>query len=121
MREARTWGAAASSDAEKIAGRIVEYGTAAEAANWSMLSWARWLIPSEPAEALSTDRRVTCSIEPIPAAALIAIRCRTPSTPTDPIAMNTVCYRSCYLNIQRLNYLWTIRHSSARIAGNLVT
>jgi hypothetical protein len=26
-----------------------------------------------------------------------------------------------YLNIQRLNYLWTIRHSSARIAGNLVT
>jgi len=25
------------------------------------------------------------------------------------------------LNIQRLNYLWTIRHSSARIAGNLVT
>ena len=31
------------------------------------------------------------------------------------------CYRPCYLNIQRLNYLWTIRHSSARIAGNLVT
>jgi hypothetical protein len=28
---------AASSDAEKIAGRIVEYGTAVEAANWSML------------------------------------------------------------------------------------
>jgi hypothetical protein len=25
------------------------------------------------------------------------------------------------LNIQRLNYLWTIRHSSARIAGNLIT
>jgi len=25
------------------------------------------------------------------------------------------------LNTQRLNYLWTIRHSSARIAGNLVT
>ena len=37
MREARTSGAAASSDAEKIAGRIVEYGTAVEAANWSML------------------------------------------------------------------------------------
>ena len=37
----------------------------------------------------STDRRVTCSIEGIPAAALIAIRCRTPSIPTDPIAMNT--------------------------------
>jgi hypothetical protein len=25
------------------------------------------------------------------------------------------------LNIQRLNYLWTIRLSSARIAGNLIT
>jgi hypothetical protein len=25
------------------------------------------------------------------------------------------------LNIQRLNYLRTIRHSSARIAGNLIT
>jgi hypothetical protein len=48
------------------------------------------LIPSEPAEVLSTDRRVTCSIEEIPAAALITIRCRTPSVPTDPIAMNTV-------------------------------
>jgi hypothetical protein len=31
------------------------------------------------------------------------------------------CYRPRYLNIQRLNYLWTIRHSSARIAGNLIT
>jgi hypothetical protein len=41
--------------------------------------WARWLIPREAAEALSTDRRVTCWIEEIPAAALIAIRCRTPS------------------------------------------
>jgi hypothetical protein len=48
------------------------------------------LIPSESAEALSTDRRVTCSIEDIPAAALIAIRCGTPSIPIDPIAMNTV-------------------------------
>jgi hypothetical protein len=37
VREARTSRAAASSDTEKIAGRIVEYGTAAEAANWSML------------------------------------------------------------------------------------
>ncbi len=37
VREARTSRAAASSDAEKIAGRIVEYGTAVEAANWSML------------------------------------------------------------------------------------
>jgi hypothetical protein len=33
----------------------------------------------------------------------------------------TGCYRPHYLNIQRLNYLWTIRHSSARIAGNLIT
>ena len=74
MREVRTSRVAASSDAEKIAGRIVEYGTAVEAANWSMLWWARWLIPSEPAEALSTDRRVTCSIDGIPEAALIAIR-----------------------------------------------
>ncbi len=90
MREARTSGAAASSDAEKIAGRIVEYGTAVEAANWSMLWWARWLIPSESAEALSTERRMTCSMEEIPAAALIAIRCRTPSIPTDPVVMNTV-------------------------------
>jgi hypothetical protein len=32
-----------------------------------------------------------------------------------------VVYRPRYLNIQRLNYLWTIRHSSARIAGNLIT
>jgi transposase len=31
------------------------------------------------------------------------------------------CYRPRYLNIQRLNYLWTIRRSSARIAGNLIT
>jgi hypothetical protein len=31
------------------------------------------------------------------------------------------CYRPRYLNIQRLNYLWTIRLSSARIAGNLIT
>jgi hypothetical protein len=30
------------------------------------------------------------------------------------------CYRPRYLNIQRLNYLWTIRLSSARIAGNLI-
>jgi hypothetical protein len=34
---------------------------------------------------------------------------------------NTPCYRPRYLNIQRLNYLCTIRHSSARIAGNLIT
>jgi hypothetical protein len=33
---------------------------------------------------------VTCSIEGIVAAAPIAIRCRTPSIPTDPIAMNMV-------------------------------
>jgi len=31
------------------------------------------------------------------------------------------CYRPRYLNIQRLDYLWTIRLSSARIAGNLIT
>ena len=31
------------------------------------------------------------------------------------------CYRPRYLNIRRLNYLWTIRHSSAGIAGNLIT
>jgi hypothetical protein len=49
-----------------------------------MLWWARWLIPSDTAEVLSTDRRVTCSIEEIPAAALIAIRCRAPSIPIDP-------------------------------------
>jgi hypothetical protein len=76
--------------AEKIAGRIVEYGTAVEAATWSMLWWARWLIPRESADVLSTDRRVTCSIDGILAAALIARRCRTPSFPIDPIAMNTV-------------------------------
>jgi len=35
--EARTSGAAASSDAEKIAGRIVEYGTPVAVANLSML------------------------------------------------------------------------------------
>jgi hypothetical protein len=32
-----------------------------------------------------------------------------------------LCYRPRYLNIQRLNYLSTIRHSSARIAGNPIT
>ena len=32
---------------------------------------------------------MTCSIG-YPAAALIAIRCRTPSVPVEPIAMNTV-------------------------------
>jgi hypothetical protein len=37
VREARTSGAAASSDMKKIAGRIVEYGTAVEEANRSML------------------------------------------------------------------------------------
>ena len=31
------------------------------------------------------------------------------------------CYRLRYLNTQRLNYLWMIRHVSARIAGNLIT
>jgi hypothetical protein len=72
VREARTSRAAASSDAEKIAGRIVEYGTAVEDANRSMPWWARWLIPNEAAEVLSTDRRVTCSIEELPAATLIA-------------------------------------------------
>jgi hypothetical protein len=39
----------------------------------------------------------------------------------DVVGESYYCYRPCYLNIQRLNYLWTIRHSSARIAGNLVT
>jgi hypothetical protein len=28
---------------------------------------------------------------------------------------STGCYRPRYLNIQRLNYLWTVRHSSTRI------
>ena len=37
VRAVRTSRAAASSDAEKIAGRIVEYGTPVEEANWSML------------------------------------------------------------------------------------
>ena len=36
-------------------------------------------------------------------------------------ALTHGCYRRRYLNIQRLNYLWTIRHSSARMAGNLIT
>jgi len=31
------------------------------------------------------------------------------------------CYRPRYLNIQRPNYLRTIRHNSARIAGNPIT
>jgi hypothetical protein len=31
------------------------------------------------------------------------------------------CYRPRYLNIQRLNCLWTIRHSSAMSADNLIT
>jgi peptidoglycan/LPS O-acetylase OafA/YrhL len=37
------------------------------------------------------------------------------------VLLSRCCYRPRYLNIQRLNYLWTIRHSSARIAGNLIT
>ena len=31
------------------------------------------------------------------------------------------CYRPRYLDIQRLNYLWTIRQSSPRLACNLIT
>ena len=90
VREARTSRAAVSSANWKTAGRIVEYGTPVEAANRSMLSWARWLIPSESAEALSTEMRVTCSIDGMSEAALIAMRCSTPWMPIDPIAMNTV-------------------------------
>ena len=37
------------------------------------------------------------------------------------LTTSAACYRPRYLNTQRLNYLWTIRHSSARIAGNLIT
>jgi hypothetical protein len=40
---------------------------------------------------------------------------------TGPLLGSSMCYRPRYLNIQRLNYLWTIRHSSARIAGNPIT
>jgi hypothetical protein len=36
-------------------GRILEYGTAVAEANWSMLWWARWLIPGESAEVLGTQ------------------------------------------------------------------
>src|SRR5258705_7785391 len=49
---------------------------------------ARELIPRESAEALSTDRRATCPIEEIPAAALIPVRCRTPPVPAAPPASN---------------------------------
>ena len=31
------------------------------------------------------------------------------------------CYRPRYLTFQRLNDLWVIRHSSARIADNVIT
>jgi hypothetical protein len=40
--------------------------------------------------------------------------------PYDQIPPERV-YRPRYLNIRRLNYLRTIRHSSARIAGYLIT
>jgi site-specific recombinase XerD len=40
---------------------------------------------------------------------------------TRPALFVSRCYRPRYLNIQWLNYLWTIRHSSARIAGNRIT
>jgi len=43
------------------------------------------------------------------------------SGPAPISQVRQACYRPRYLNIRRLNYLWTIRHSSARIAGNLVT
>lgn len=74
---------------ERRRDRIVEYGTAVEAANWSTLEWARWLIRRDSAEVLSTEMRVTCSIDGVRAAALIAMLCRTPLMPIDPIAMNT--------------------------------
>ena len=51
---------------------------------------------------LSTDRRMTCLIEAIPAAVVIAIRCRTPSIPIDPIAMNTVRIRQCLAKVARI-------------------
>jgi hypothetical protein len=48
-----------------------------------------------------------------------------PAAPLPAVTLSNsghdTCYRSRYLNIQRLNYLWTIRHSSARMAGNLIT
>jgi hypothetical protein len=46
---------------------------------------------------------------------------RTVSTERDVGAFHATCYRPRYLNIQRLNYLWTIRHCSARIVGNMIT
>jgi len=50
--------------------------------------------------------------------ALCSMRTASPTAVSSRVAWAAV---SPYLNIQRLNYLWTIRHSSARIAGNLVT
>jgi hypothetical protein len=38
-----------------------------------------------------------------------------------PVAFLPWCYRPRYLNIQRLNYLWMIRHSLAWIADTMIT
>lgn len=43
------------------------------------------------------------------------------AAPAVRYALTHGCYRPRYLNIQRLNYLWTIRHRPARMAGNLIT
>ena len=57
-----------------------------------------------------------------PAAAVQGVLVQVPGRLHLPqVAQVDGCYRPRYLNIQRLNYLWTIRHSSARIAGNMIT
>ena len=52
---------------------------------------------------------------------ILGLPARPTSGPAATMIVPARCYRPRYLNIQRLNYLWTIRHSSARVAGNLIT
>ena len=74
--------------------------------------------PNGAARALLTGRTSRIGVVSLgtahfgPASLLVAL---------ERAARTTSCYRPRYLNIQRLTYLWTIRHSSARIVGNLIT
>ena len=68
-----------------------------------------------PRQTADTRRRRAAQREagPLPENALLTVG--------QLCAEQHICYRHRSLNIQRLNHLRTIRHSPARIAGNLTT
>ena len=69
--------------------------------------------------------RHRCVVAPSPGLHHLVVRVRRevgiPLSCSVALVAEEGCYRPRYLNIQRLNYLWTIRHSSTRIAGDLIT